>query len=127
MMNDSDHNGKLIRLSVLAEKTGVSVHCIRNYVDQGMIQVNDRTAGGILLFYQPAVERLQFIRSARDAGVPVASIARLLAASDNGDRQRTTISLAELNDYIQDARSKMSAFEQSLSQLMGLRKLEIEE
>jgi MerR family mercuric resistance operon transcriptional regulator len=96
-------------------------------VDQGMIQVNDRTAGGILLFYQPAVERLQFIRSARDAGVPVASIARLLAASDNGDRQRTTISLAELNDYIQDARSKMSAFEQSLSQLMGLRKLEIEE
>jgi MerR family mercuric resistance operon transcriptional regulator len=127
MMNDSCHNGKLIRLSVLAEKTGVSVHCIRNYVDQGMIQVNDRTAGGILLFYQPAVERLQFIRSARDAGVPVASIARLLAASDNGDRQRTTISLAELNDYIQDARSKMSAFEQSLSQLMGLRKLEIEE
>lgn len=127
MVNDSDHNGKLIRLSVLAEKTGVSVHCIRNYVDQGMIQVNDRTAGGILLFYQPAVERLQFIRSARDAGVPVASIARLLAASDNGDRQRTTISLAELNDYIQDARSKMSAFEQSLSQLMGLRKLEIEE
>jgi MerR family mercuric resistance operon transcriptional regulator len=127
MMNDSDHNGKLIRLSVLAEKTGVSVHCIRNYVDQGMIQVNDRTAGGILLFYQPAVERLQFIRSARDAGVSVASIARLLAASDNGDQQRTTISLAELNDYIQDARSKVSAFEQSLSQLMGLRKLEIEE
>lgn len=126
-MNDSAHNGKLIRLSVLAEKTGASVHCIRNYVDQGMIQVNDRTAGGILLFYQPAVERLQFIRSARDAGVPVASIAHLLAASDDEDHQTTTISLAELNDYIQDARSKVSAFEQNLFQLMGIRKLAIEE
>ncbi|MEE9411484.1 MAG: hypothetical protein V3V22_00385 [Methylococcales bacterium] len=31
-MNDSGHNGKLIRLLVLAEKPGVSVHCIRNLV-----------------------------------------------------------------------------------------------
>jgi MerR family transcriptional regulator, mercuric resistance operon regulatory protein len=115
MMNDDFKDDKLIRLSTLAEQTGISVHCIRTYVDQGMIQVNDRTAGGLLLFSEPAIERIQFIRTARDAGVPLAQIIRLLAASDNGDADGISISLAELNQTIQDARSKVSAFEQSLS------------
>jgi len=64
MMNDHLKKDTLIRLSTLAEKTGISVHCIRTYVDQGLIQVNDRTTGGLLLFSKPAIERLRFIRTA---------------------------------------------------------------
>jgi len=117
MMNDHLKKDTLIRLSTLAEKTGISVHCIRTYVDQGLIQVNDRTTGGLLLFSKPAIERLRFIRTARAAGAPLAQIARLLAASDNGDNEGTKISLIELNQYIQDARNIVNAFEQSLSHI----------
>ena len=41
--------------------TGISVHCIRTFVDQRLIQVNDRTAGGLLLFFESVIERLRFI------------------------------------------------------------------
>ena len=58
MMNDDLKIDKLIRLSKLADKTSISVHCIRAYVDQGLIKVNNRTAGGLLLFGEPAIERL---------------------------------------------------------------------
>ncbi len=105
----------LIRLSALAEQTGLSVHCIRTYVDQDLIQVNDRTAGGLLLFNESAIERLRFIRSARDARVPLAEIARLLAASDSEDNEGARKSLNALNQYIRDTRSKVNVFEQSLS------------
>lgn len=62
---------KLIRLSTLAQQTGISVHCIRTYIDCGLIQVSVRTAGGMFLFYEPVIERLRFIRMARnvDGGV----------------------------------------------------------
>ena len=53
----------------------------------------------------------------RAAGAPLAQIARLLAAGDNGDNEGTKISLIELNQYIQDARNKVNAFEQSLSHI----------
>ena len=46
MMNNGLKDDKLIRLSTLAEITGISVHCIRTYVDQGLIQISDRTTGG---------------------------------------------------------------------------------
>lgn len=31
----------LIKLSTLAENTAVSVHCIRTYVDQGLVEVKN--------------------------------------------------------------------------------------
>ena len=113
-MNDTLNNNSLIRLSILAEKTGLSVHCIRTYVDQSLIQVSDRTKGGLLLFDETAIQRLRFIKTARDASVPLAKIVCLLTASDKGDDEETSTGLAELNDYIKDMRNKVSVFEQSL-------------
>ncbi|BCG63436.1 MAG: MerR family transcriptional regulator, mercuric resistance operon regulatory protein [Methyloprofundus sp.] len=113
-MNQGLKEDNLFRLSILAEKTGISVHCIRTYVDQGLIQVSDRTDGGLLLFNEIAVERLRFIKTAREAGVPLAKISGLLAASDSGNIEQTNTSMSELNQYIDDTRSKVSVFEQSL-------------
>jgi len=110
-MNDND---RLIRLSILAEKTGLSVHCIRTYVDQSLIQASDRTKGGLLLFDESAIQRLRFIKTARDASVPLAKIVCLLNASDKGDDEETYTGLVELNEYIEDIRNKVSKFEQSL-------------
>ena len=111
---DTSKVNVLIRLSTLAEQTGLSVHCIRTYVDQSLIQVSDRTKGGLLLFDETAIQRLRFIKTARDAGVPLAKIVCLLIASDKGDNEETSTGLAELNQYIEDMRNKVSAFEQSL-------------
>ena len=113
-MNDNLNNNSLIRLSTLAEKTGLSVHCIRTYVDQSLIQVSDRTSGGLLLFDDAAIQRLRFVKTARDAGVPLAKIVCLLAASDKGDDEGIGSGLLELNKYIKDMRDKVSVFEQSL-------------
>lgn len=113
-MNSCFKDYKLIRLSTLAKKTDISVHCIRTYVDQGLIQVSDRTPGGLLLFAEPVIGRLQFIKTARNAGVPLAKIVRLLAVSDKEDVQGIAVCLTELNHYIQDTRCKVMAFEQSL-------------
>jgi DNA-binding transcriptional MerR regulator len=114
MMNDNIHNEQLFRLSTLAEKTGISVHCIRTYVDQRLIQTQARTAGGLLLFSASALVRLRFIKTARDANVPLVQISRFLAANDHGDVKEISTSFVELKQYIQDTQSKVKAFEYSL-------------
>jgi MerR family transcriptional regulator, mercuric resistance operon regulatory protein len=119
-MNACFKDDKLIRLSTLAEQTGISVHCIRTYIDRGLIQVNDRTAGGMFLFYEPVIERLRFIRMARDVGVPLEQIDRLLAACDDKDDNATETSLAELTQYIDACRNRLNCFEQSLKQHLGI-------
>jgi len=119
--NEACHkDDKLIRLSTLAEQTGISTHCIRTYIDRGLIQVNDRTAGGMFLFYEPVIERLRFIRTARDVGVPLEQIDRLLAARNNRDDDATETSLAELTQYIEACRNRLNCFEQSLKQHLGI-------
>jgi MerR family mercuric resistance operon transcriptional regulator len=105
MMNACFKDDKLIRLSTLAKQTGISVHCIRTYIDRGLIQVNDKTAGGMFLFYEPVIERLRFIRMARDVGIPLEQIDRLLAARNNKDDDATETSLAELIRYIETCRN----------------------
>jgi len=110
----TSNNNSLTRLSTLAEKTELSVHCIRTYVDQSLIQVSDRTKGGLLLFDEVAIQRLHFIKTARDVDVPLAKIVCLLTASDKRDNEETCTGLAELNEYIKDMRNKVSEFEQSL-------------
>jgi len=111
---------KLIRLSTLAEQTGISTHCISTYIDRGLIQVNDRTAGGMFLFYEPVIERLLFIRMARDVGVPLEQIDRLLAACDDKDDNAKETKLAELTQYIEACRDRLNCFEQSLKQHLGI-------
>ncbi len=120
-MNACIKEDKLIRLSTLAEQTGLSVHCIRTYVDQGLIEAKNRTAGGLLLFDETASERLRFIKTARDAGIPLAKIVCLLTASDTRDDEGITKILTELNQTIQDARSKLDTFERSLSTIRDTR------
>ena len=57
------------------------------------------------MFNEAAIKRLRFIKTARDAGVPLAKIVCLLAASDKGDDEGTSSGLLELNQYIEDIRT----------------------
>lgn len=115
-MEPESINGKPLRLSKLAEQTGFSVHCIRTYTDRGLVSVCDRTPGGYLLYPASAVPRLQFIRIARDADVPVSDLVRLFSAGDRNDRAETAQCLADLEHYIQNKRDRLRDLEHTLTQ-----------
>lgn len=74
----------------------------------------------MFLFYEPVIKRLQFIRTARDVGVPLEQIDRLLADRNDRDDDATETSLAELTQYIEACRNRLNCFEQSLKQHLGI-------
>lgn len=69
----------------LSRLTGVKVPTIRFYEQIGLIDAPQRTEGNQRRYGQGEVERLNFIRHARELGFPLDAIRDLLSLSDSPD------------------------------------------
>jgi DNA-binding transcriptional MerR regulator len=70
----------------LSRRSGVKVPTIRYYEQIGLIAAPGRTAGNQRRYRDPDLERLTFIRHARDLGLPIDAIRQLLDLSDDPGR-----------------------------------------
>jgi len=73
-------------IGVLSRETGVKVTTIRYYETIGLMDVPDRTPSGQRVYAASDVERLKFIRHARDLGFPIESIRAFVELQQNSDK-----------------------------------------
>jgi DNA-binding transcriptional MerR regulator len=83
-----------LRIGAVEERTGLTRDTIHFYVREGLVHPPEKTGATVAWFDQSHVERLRAIRALRSAGVPVASVRRLLA--DPSLATRSAEALAEL-------------------------------
>ncbi len=76
----------MLTIGMLARKTGTKVQTIRYYEQIGLMPEPGRTAGGQRRFDEADVDRLSFIRHARQLGFSLDAIRELLELSDHPDR-----------------------------------------
>lgn len=67
-----------------AHRAGLSARMIRYYEAEGLLPPARRLRGGHRYFTEADVQRLVFVRQARDLGFSVAEIAELVALSEEG-------------------------------------------
>ncbi|OLT32574.1 MerR family transcriptional regulator [Actinomadura sp. CNU-125] len=72
-----------MRISRLAERTGVPATTLRYYEDAGLLPA-ERTPAGYRTYGDEAVRRLEFIGTAKHLGLPLAEIRELLAVWADG-------------------------------------------
>lgn len=70
----------------LSRRTGVKIPTIRYYEQMGLIAAPERSEGNQRRYEKPDLERLAFIRHARDLGLSIESIRDLLALSQHPER-----------------------------------------
>ena len=75
-------NHHFLKTGELAVKAGVSKETIRFYEKKGLMTVPARTDGGYRQYSQKDVERLIFIRNAKELGFSLSEIKELLAIAD---------------------------------------------
>ena len=73
---------RMISIGALAKRSGVLAETIRYYETEGLLRKPERSAGGYRLYGAPDVERLSFIRQARDLGFKLDAVRRLLGLAD---------------------------------------------
>lgn len=76
----------MLTIGKLGEKTGVKVPTIRYYEQIGLLSKPERSSGNHRLYSRNSLDRLAFIRHARELGFPLEAIRDLLSLSDRPDQ-----------------------------------------
>lgn len=100
----------MISIGILARRSGVQAETIRYYESEGLLPKPERTAGGYRIYGASDIERLSFIRQARELGFKVYSVRRLLSLVDRKVdtceevRELATTHLGEVRTKLADLR-----------------------
>jgi len=76
----------VISIGDLARRTGVKVPTIRYYEQMGLVTPPDRTDGNQRRYGRADIERLSFIRHARDLGFSLDAVRDLLRLAEHPER-----------------------------------------
>lgn len=115
----------MFSIGEVSRRTGVKVPTIRYYEQMGLIAPSDRSEGNQRRYAKADVERLTFIRHARDLGFEIDRIRELIALSrhpdapcDGADRIATT-HLAEVRQKIDQLKRLEAELERIVSHCGG--------
>ena len=103
----------MLSIGELSRRTATKVQTIRYYEQIGLMREAERSAGGQRRYAERDLERLAFIRHARELGFPLDAIRELLDLADNPKRP------CEEADAI--ARRQLIRVEQRIRRLEALR------
>ena len=96
----------MFSIGELSRRTNVKVPTIRYYEESGLLDAPERTEGNQRRYDAVGLERLSFIKHARDLGFSIEAIAALIDLQGHPDR-----SCAEANDIataqLSDVRAKI--------------------
>ncbi len=76
----------MLTIGKLGQAAGVKVPTIRYYEQIGLLPEAERSAGNQRLYSRKALDRLTFVRHARELGFTLDAIRDLLSLSDNPDQ-----------------------------------------
>lgn len=106
-------SSNFLTIGFLAKKTGTKVETIRFYEKNGLLPEPSRTEGNYRAYDQTHLNRLSFIRRARDLGFSLNQVRGLLALSDNRDQ-----SCAAVDEIAKDHRAEV---ERKIHDLLALK------
>jgi MerR family Zn(II)-responsive transcriptional regulator of zntA len=69
----------MMKISQLAAHSGLSAHTLRFYEKNGLIEASERTGSGYRRYSEDDIRRVEFVKTARDAGFSLEEISQLLS------------------------------------------------
>ena len=96
----------MFSIGKMAARTGVKVPTIRYYEEIGLLTVPGRNSGNHRRYEQADLERLSFIKHARDLGLGINAIHDLLRLHSHPD-QSCTEAHAIADTHLADVRTKL--------------------
>lgn len=108
-----------LSISQLAEAACTTVHTVRNYLCEGLLECAQHTRAGYCLFDQCALDRLRLIRAARNAGLLLIDIKPLVLALNARNEGAVRDTMATLQCRIVERQDRLSMLDAELNRLAG--------
>lgn len=103
-----------MKISQLSAHCGLSAHTLRFYEKNGLIESSERSALGYRRYSDADIRRVEFVKTARDAGFSLDEIAQLL--SIRLDRDHHTC-----EEVTSITRHKLESINEKIAQLEEIR------
>ena len=109
----------MFSIGEISRRSGVKVPTIRYYEQQGLIEAPDRSDGNQRRYEPAELQRLLFIRHARDLGMTIETIRELLELSGQPDRpcDRADIIAAENLRVVREKIARLRRLETELARI----------
>lgn len=112
----------LFQIGQVSQKTGLSIHAIRFYEKEGLLEPPARRPGGFRLYPDKTVERLRFIQKAQGLGLTLKEIKEITCCGDQGLGPCCDLTVDLFNKKIREFESKtkeMSRMKKKLRTVLG--------
>lgn len=109
----------MFSIGELSRRANVKVPTIRYYEEMGLLAAPERTSGNQRRYDASGLERLSFIKHARDLGFSIEAISSLIELQGHPDRncsEATEIALAQLAD-VKSKIKRLRALERELTRI----------
>lgn len=101
--------GKTFTIGVVAQQVGINPKAIRFYEEIGLIKPMKRAENKYRLYSPQNIEELSLIKEARDLGISITEIRKLMIGCVGGDCAHSrSYLLAEINYYLLNIRQRIS-------------------
>ena len=116
---------KSLTIGQVAERSGVGVETVRFYEREGLIPKPDRSSSGYRQFDDKTIDRLQFIRRAKELGFTLTEIKELLslrldATTSCADiKSRTEAKITDIDEKIRTLKRMKRALKKLTSECSG--------
>jgi MerR family transcriptional regulator, copper efflux regulator len=108
-----------MRIGALAAATGATTKTIRFYEQAGLLSDPPRTPAGYRDYPPGTSDRLEFIHTAKGAGLTLAEIRGILAIRDDGQPPCTHVT-ALLQQHLADVEQRLAELHTTRATLRGL-------
>lgn len=109
----------MFSIGELSRRTKVKVPTIRYYEEMGLLTEAERTSGNQRRYDNAGLERLSFIRHARDLGFSIEAILSLIELQEHPDRSceaATNIAVSQLSD-VREKIKRLKVLERELKRI----------
>src|SRR5687767_1262182 len=90
-----------LTIGKLAKMVGIPTKTIRFYEETGIISPAQRSSNGYRVYDEVNIEQLSLIKNARDLGLPISEIRKLMIGCDEGSCEKAMQSVREeIQSYI---------------------------
>lgn len=109
----------MFSIGEISKRTKVKVPTIRYYEEKGLLAEAERTSGNQRRYGKAGLERLSFIRHARDLGFTIEAISSLIELQNHPDRSceaASDIAVSQLAD-VREKIKRLKLLEKELTQI----------
>jgi MerR family Zn(II)-responsive transcriptional regulator of zntA len=112
----------MMKISELAEQTGLTAHTLRFYEKHGLIRASERSEAGYRYYNDADVRRAEFVKTARNIGFSLDDIGQLLSIRLDKDshscQEVTDITEHKLNE-VNGKIAELQMMQQALQRLLA--------